>query len=279
VLSRKIRAAITPWLPDPVLLKLRKAKSEWPLFRFKYTPRRSLGFAGRRVLVQRIKVANENIHCPHTHHEIISMIEEILRISPSDKGCIVEAGCFKGGSTAKLSIAAKLVNRKLIVFDSFEGIPENQEAHGQDIFGLRAEFEAGKYCGRLDEVVDNVRRFGDAGSCEFVKGWFEDTMPHFHEPIALAFIDVDLASSTRTCLKYLYPLLIPGATIFSHDGHLPLCIEAVDDDQFWEKEVGFPKPAMPGLGKKKLLEIVKPRTAKESARRLAKAAAAGGSRP
>jgi len=189
------------------------------------------------------------------------MIEEILSISASDKGCIVEAGCFKGGSTAKLSIAAKLTDRKLFVFDSFEGIPENQEPHGEDIFGLRAEFEAGKYCGHLEEVVDNVRRFGEVGSCEFVKGWFEDTMPHFHEPIALAFLDVDLASSTRTCLRNLYPSVIPGCSVFSHDGHLPLCIQAVDDDRFWEEEVGFPKPAVPGLGRKKLLQITRPRMA------------------
>lgn len=192
------------------------------------------------------------------------MIKTILSIPASDKGCIVEAGCFKGGSTAKLSIAARLANRTLIVFDSFEGIPVNEEPHRQDIFGLRVEFGAGKYRGQFEDVVANVRRFGELGSCEFVKGWFEDTMHNFREPVALAFIDVDLASSTRTCLRNLYPLLIPGASIFSHDGHLPLCIQAIDDAQFWENEVGFPKPAVPGLGRKKFLRITKPRAVRRS---------------
>lgn len=183
---------------------------------------------------------------------------------------------LQGRQHCEVEYCRQTGQQKTICIRPVEGIPENQEPHGQDIFGLRAEFEAGKYCGHLDEVVDNVRRFGEVRSCEFVKGWFEDTMPHFHEPIALAFIDVDLASSTRTCLRNLYPLLIPGATIFSHDGHLPLCIPAVDDDRFWEKEVGFPKPALPGVGRKKLLQIAKPLTANESAGRLSKAAAAGG---
>lgn len=48
------------------------------------------------------------------------------------------------------------------------------------------------------------------GTGRFIKGWFEDTMPVFNERIIAAYIDVDLASSTKTCLKYLYPLLVPG---------------------------------------------------------------------
>jgi hypothetical protein len=34
-------------------------------------------------------------------------------------GDIVECGCFNGNSSAKLSIIAKLVNKKLYIFDSF----------------------------------------------------------------------------------------------------------------------------------------------------------------
>jgi O-methyltransferase len=203
-------------------------------------------------------VAHEGIECPHTHQEIIRMIEVILATPPSLKGCIVEAGCFKGGSTAKLSIAAKLAGRKLVVFDSFEGLPSNREEHEHDIFGLRVQFEGGKYSGQLEEVKVNVERFGEASVCEFRRGWFENSMPDFGEPVALAFVDVDLASSTRTCLRYLYPLLVPGASIFSHDGHLPLCIQVIDDPSFWEKEVGFSKPAIPDLGRKKLIRITKP---------------------
>ena len=73
----------------------------------------------------------------------------------------------------------------------------------------------------------------------------------------MAYLDVDLASSTKTCLKYLYPLVIPGGIIYSQDGDFPLVIEVFNDDRFWENEVGCKKPDIEGLGKKKLLKIIK----------------------
>lgn len=254
---RTIREKVVPLVPEPIVNSLRHFRDEWPLFRFQW-------FSGvhsptpRRDLVRRLRLAHAGINCAHTHHEIVSMIDVILALPSSRPGCIVEAGCFKGGSTAKLSIAAKIMGRKLVVFDSFAGLPDNQESHGRDIFGLGVHFEGGKYSGQLAEVASNVERFGEPSVCEFRKGWFEDSMPDFHEPVALAFVDVDLVSSTRTCLRYLYPLLTPGGSIFSHDGHLPLCIQTIDDSEFWEREVGFPKPAIPGLGKRKLIRIIKP---------------------
>ena len=39
-------------------------------------------------------------------------------------GAVVECGCFKGGSTATLSVACKKAGRTLNVFDSFCGLPE-----------------------------------------------------------------------------------------------------------------------------------------------------------
>ena len=74
----------------------------------------------------------------------------------------------------------------------------------------------------------------------------------------MAFIDVDLQESTKTCLQYLYPRLAPGGSIFSHDGHLRLCVEAMDDDEFWRRVVGCAKPPMPGLRVSKLVRITKP---------------------
>jgi len=70
-------------------------------------------------------------------------------------------------------------------------------------------------------------------------------------------LDVDLASSTRTCLKYLYPQIVLGGILFSEDGDFPLVIEVFNNDEFWQKEVGYKKPYIEGLGKSKLIKIVK----------------------
>jgi len=70
-----------------------------------------------------------NVESPHTQQEILSFIRAILSLPSETKGVVVEAGCFKGSSTAKFSLAASLAGRTLVVFDSFEGIPENSEQH------------------------------------------------------------------------------------------------------------------------------------------------------
>ncbi|MEJ2672957.1 MAG: TylF/MycF/NovP-related O-methyltransferase, partial [Deltaproteobacteria bacterium] len=178
----------------------------------------------------------------------------------SEKGCIAEAGVFKGGSSAKFSLAAKYAKRELILFDSFQGLPENTELHEQSILGhsITGWFKGGAFCGGMEEVKHNIGKYGEITVCKFIKGWFDDTMPLFKEKIAAAYIDVDLASSTKTCLKYLYPLLIPGGVLYSQDGDFPLVIQVFDDDHFWENEVGCKKPCIEGLGTQKLIRITKP---------------------
>lgn len=209
-------------------------------------------------LAGRLLAAHENIYCDHTHEEMDEILRAIFATPPSVPGCIVEAGCFKGGSTAKLSIAAAMTGRRLVAFDSFEGFPDNSEAHGLTIFGEVPDFSRGKYLGTFEEVSRNVARFGEPGACGLVRGWFDQTMPQFTEPIAVAFIDVDLQSSTRTCLRHLYPRLTAGGLIFSHDGHLPLCVEVMDGADFWTREVGCARPSITGLNTDQLVRITKP---------------------
>jgi O-methyltransferase len=218
---------------------------------------RELPFTARYALTRRLRAISSAIDCPHTESEMLSYIGTILSLDASTPGCVVEAGCYKGGSTAKFSIAAKAVRRELVVFDSFEGIPRHDEDHGRNIFGKPVTFAEGEYAGSLEEVTRNVGIYGEVASCRFIKGWFKDTLPGFHEPIAAIYLDVDLAESTRTCLTYLYPLLQPGGTLYSQDGHLPLVLEVFADQAFWRDEVGYPKPDVQGWGTSKLLKVVK----------------------
>ncbi len=199
-----------------------------------------------------------HVWCAHTQAEMIAVATAILKVPRSVDGVIVEAGCYKGGSTAKISKIAKLTGRKFEAYDSFEGLPDNDESGQRTRKGETADFARGRYRGAYEEVESNLRRFGDLPSCELIKGWFDDSMPARTTPIVAAFIDVDLVSSTRTCLRCLYPRLQPGCSLFSQDGHLPLIVELLDDDRFWEVEVGCAKPRMVGLNEAKLVEIVKP---------------------
>lgn len=212
----------------------------------------------RLRLVTQLYLISYAVDCVHDQEEILRFIESVLCIPAGIPGKIVEAGSFRGGSTAKFSLVGKIVGRELIVFDSFQGLPETFEAHEKNIFGGVARFQKGDYCGKLEEVRENVARWGCIDICRFVEGWFEDTMRNFKEPIVAAYLDVDLEASTRTCLKYLYPLLAAGGVIFSHDGHLPLVAKIFGDEAFWKKELGYEKPIIEGLWEKRLIKIKKP---------------------
>ena len=219
--------------------------------------------AQRRHLLARMRQITENVACPHNESHVLSFMIELLKQPADTEGVIVEAGCFKGGSTAKFSLAASLVGRRLVVFDSFEGLPPNREPHTTSILGhsISGWFEEGSFAGRIDEVRANIERFGAIDVCEFVPGWFDDTMPGLDLRVCAAYIDVDLASSTRTCLKFLYPLLAPGGILMSQDGDFPLVIDTMKDQKFWTDEVGWPMPPMTGLGTRKIVTITKPQDA------------------
>ncbi len=247
-------------LPRPVYEGLRLAKNPQDIksaLRFATSSELELPVGTRLGVLRRMFLATFSIECPHTQDEVLRFMEAILMLPDSIPGCVIEAGCYKGGSTAKFSLATKLAGRKLKVFDSFEGIPEHEEDHGKNIFGDEAAFPPGSYKGALEEVQSNVERFGDPSVCTYVKGWFDDTLPGFDEPVAAAYLDVDLASSTKTCLKYLYPLLSPGGVLFSQDGHLPLVLDVFRDRSFWEDELGCSPPRLEGLGQSKLIRLSK----------------------
>ena len=259
---KTIKPMIKKILPKPLIKSLKFIYRRIIEIRFIFFP----PSIGKMSYFQRVRFAYEleriswNVECPHSQDQIISFINSFFSMRSDKEGCIVEAGSYKGGSTAKFSIGAKLADRQLVIFDSFQGLPENEEFHDKSILGhsIRNWFEKGKFCGTLDEVKKNIKKYGKIEVCKFIKGWFDDTMLNFSSKICAVYLDVDLASSTRTCLKYLYPLIIPGGVLYSQDGDFPLVIDVFNDDEFWEKEVGCKKPYIEGLGKKKLIKIVKP---------------------
>ena len=218
--------------------------------------------ASRAVLEREFARIGRHVDCPHNNSHILTFVIEMFRFRqrfPQGECTFVEAGCYKGGSTAKFSRVARMLDARLLVCDSFEGIPDNAEAHEKSIFGYTINnwFRRGAFQGGLDEVRGNVRAHGVLDVCSFRKGWFEDTLPDLSLDLAGAYVDVDLASSTRTCIKYLYPRLLPGGFLVSQDGDFPLVIDAFDDDRFWETEVGCRKPLIHGLRKRKMLVVYK----------------------
>ncbi|MFC1585604.1 TylF/MycF/NovP-related O-methyltransferase [Fibrobacterota bacterium] len=256
----KIKSTLKKIIPKPIweLAKfLDDPRDDASMISFLYSRRTNLSLFERLSFIIHLFKISANVNCQHTQHEILTMVNALLDIPDELSGCIVEAGSYKGGSAAKFSRVIKKTGRKLLLFDSFEGIPKNEELMENGL----PYHEEGIWKGSLEEVKSNISKYGIIDNCEFYKGWFEDSLPSLNKDIVFIYMDVDLASSTRTCLKYLYPKLVPGGVLFSQDGHLPLVVEVFNDEKFWIQEVGVPKPEIEGLGKSKLVKIVKKRSA------------------
>ncbi len=266
MITQKIKSFLRPRTPKAVLYayqKLRAFPEDLPYLGsfLLHSTKTPTSFRDRFWLIFKCYQISYYIDCPHMESEIIQVMAKIFSLAPEAQCVIAEAGSYKGGSGAKLSLAAEKAGRRFFLFDSFEGIPRHDEKHDKNIFGGDAYFPPGSYKGSLEEVKKNIKTFGKIECCTFIKGWFDQTLPFFKEPVGAVYVDVDLRSSTETCIEFFYPLLVSDGAIFSQDGHLPWIVDLMKDDEFWNKKIKRARPDIKGLGRKKLLEIKKERQA------------------
>jgi Macrocin-O-methyltransferase (TylF) len=153
-------------------------------------------------------------HCFATSAEEMLAISNQLFILHSHgvNGIVLECGCFKGYSSCCLSLACRRLGYPFVIADSFAGLPPDD-----DDVGTTKYYQVGDFAGSRQEVEQNLRTFGDITSVEFLEGWYSETLRGWDRPLALLWMDVDLASSTRDLLEPCLPLLDPRGLIFSHE--------------------------------------------------------------
>ena len=180
-------------------------------------------------------------------HTILA--REILSIRPHVTGDVIECGVWNGASTASLSLVCGIVGRRLLVCDSFEGLPDDGlKLHLAPHFGHYGFLKQGMFCGRLDEVRENLRRFGALEVCDFVPGFFSESLKALSRPLVFAFLDVDLVSSTQDCLRYIWPLLVEGGMIYTDDAGDMDIVRVFFDEAWWQENLQSPPPGYIGSG-------------------------------
>ncbi len=185
------------------------------------------------------------------YFEHLAIAAHIIGVPAQTEGCVIECGCYKGGSTANLSLASALVGRELHVFDSFEGLPSVPTSEAENVLHhdrITNTYERGMYAGSLEEVQENVRRCGDLSACRFHKGWFADTLPGFSVPCVAAFVDVDLRASLATCVRAIWPVMVDGGALFIHEARHHEMASLFFDSDWWEQTLGTPAPGLIGAG-------------------------------
>ncbi|MGD0088846.1 MAG: TylF/MycF/NovP-related O-methyltransferase [Planctomycetota bacterium] len=173
----------------------------------------------------------------------LAMALKILETPPEVEGCVVECGTWKGVWAANMSLVCRITNRKLKIYDSFAGLPEGKPGDRE-----AKKYKAGEYCGTIEEVQANIRRYGAIECCEFVKGWFDQTLPSLQAPVLLAFIDVDLEASLDTCVRCLWPHLVDNGYIFIDEFVLTDYCALFYSEKWWQVNFGRTPPGLIGAG-------------------------------
>lgn len=159
--------------------------------------------------------------------------ELILRaIREGVPGDILEAGVWRGGASILARAVLRATNdpsRRVILADSFEGLPPPNPAFPQDSDSKLHEHR--ELAVSLDTVKANFAKFDLLDErVVFLKGWFRDTMPSAPvQRLAVLRLDGDLYESTIDPLTHLYDKVSPGGWVIVDDYFIPACSAAVTD--------------------------------------------------
>ena len=203
----------------------------------------------RQTLVESFQrnIATIQSGTPLSVHLVLA--REILQIPPTVVGDVVECGVWKGACSASLSLVCQRTERRLKVCDSFQGLPDDgTKRHVGLHTRVYGHYQAGQFTGTLDEVRENIARGGALSVCDFIQGFFEDSLHQIDSPVAFAFLDVDLESSTRDCLKALWPRLVTDGLLYCDDAGDLDVVRVYFDEPWWQETLHFPAPGFVGSG-------------------------------
>jgi predicted O-methyltransferase YrrM len=143
-------------------------------------------------------------------------LHEITIYTNDIEGSIAEIGAYKGHSAVIIS-RFKNENKKLYIFDTFEGIVDSCE---NDItVDDKIVVNNGFAC---FDNLDYVKNLFEYDKTIFVKkGYFPDCIKEdadfLNDKFSFVHLDVDTYTSTLNCLEFFYEKFSSGGVILTHD--------------------------------------------------------------
>ena len=135
-------------------------------------------------------------------------------------GGILEVGVWRGGTGALMAKRAQLDGAKdpVHLCDTFEGVVK---ASSQDTF-----YKGGEHADTAQHVVEDLVRALDLKNVRILKGIFPDETGHLVDPGArfgLCHIDVDVYSSARDVMDWIWDRMVPGGVVVYDDYGFSAC--------------------------------------------------------
>jgi O-methyltransferase len=140
--------------------------------------------------------------------ERMFMLRQFARNAASLPGDAAEVGVYRGGTARLLAKSFAPSGKKVLLFDTFEGMPETSAT--KDLH------RAGDFA---DTSLEHVKRVLDGcTNVEYYKGFFpQSAAPVVSRKFCFAHIDVDIYQSILDCCEFFYPRLSPGGVLVFDD--------------------------------------------------------------
>ena len=121
------------------------------------------------------------------------------------EGECAELGVFRGNFAKEIN--KYFPNKKLYLFDTFEGFHEND----------KTDFEV--FASNLSFTSENLvlSQMSYLKNCIIKKGYFPDSLDGLEERFCFVSLDTDLYKPILAGLDYFFPRLVSGGAIFIHD--------------------------------------------------------------
>ncbi|MFZ1243294.1 MAG: TylF/MycF/NovP-related O-methyltransferase [Candidatus Saccharimonas sp.] len=174
------------------------------------------------------KIVSHRLENDQISEQELRIVLTQLQQTASIEGDVVEFGCYNGATSVAMGKVLQATNKRLFLYDSFQGLPE-KTSEDRSLIGM--QFTTGELRASKKLVAD---RFKQAGLKRPVikKAWFDElTARDLPDKISFAFLDGDYYESVLVSLSLVYPRLQQGAVIVVDDydnDQLPGASKAVD---------------------------------------------------
>jgi Macrocin-O-methyltransferase (TylF) len=132
-------------------------------------------------------------------------------IAENVEGDFAELGVWRGNTASVLAYYGAIYNRKVVLFDTYEGFNK------KDLEGIDADKEMAFEDTSISLVKDVIGE--ESKVCEFVKGYFPESLRERHKAkkYAVISLDCDLYEPMKAGLNCFYPLMTKGGIFLLHD--------------------------------------------------------------
>lgn len=159
------------------------------------------------------KIEKKTLLDPFRLGKLLDLVDDIKDL----EGDIVECGSYKGGSGLLMGLMIQKlgINKKVHLFDSFEGLPDPDEIHDKG-------YKKGQFLSNYEDLQSTIESLGLTDIVKLHKGWFSETIPAYlsqynPEAVSLFHIDCDLYTSTMDCFPSIFPLMVNDSIVVLDD--------------------------------------------------------------